>query len=53
MAQRVMNLTSILIPSLDADSIPGVLSGSRIRHCCELQYRLQMRLGSGIAVAVL
>ena len=23
MAHRVMNLTSILIPSLDADSIPG------------------------------
>ena len=28
------------------------LSGLRIWHCRELWYRLQMRLGSGIAVAL-
>ena len=28
-------------------------NGLRIRHCCELQHRLQMLLGTGIAVAVM
>ena len=28
------------------------LSGLRIQHCCELWCRLQMRLGSGVAVAL-
>ena len=28
------------------------LSGLRIRHCCELWYRLQTRLGSCVAVAL-
>jgi len=30
----------------------ALLSGLRIQHCCELWYRLQMWLGSGIAVAI-
>jgi len=30
----------------------ALLDGLRICHCCELWYRVQMRLGSGIAVAV-
>ena len=30
----------------------ALLSGSRIPPCRELWYRLQMRLGSGVAVAV-
>ena len=44
-----MNLTSI---HEDVRSIPGPLSGLRIWHCHELWYRLQMQLGSHIAVAV-
>ena len=32
--------------------ILALLNGLRIRHCCELWYRLQTQLGSGIAVAV-
>ena len=28
------------------------LSGLRIQHCCELWYRLQMQLRSGISVTV-
>ena len=32
--------------------IPGLLSGSRIRHCHELWCRLKTRLGSCITVAV-
>ena len=28
------------------------LSGLRIWHCCKLQHRLKMQLGSGVAVAV-
>ena len=35
-----------------AGSIPGPLRGLRIRHCRELWCRLQMRLRSGVAVAV-
>ena len=35
----------------DADLIPG-LSGLRIRCSCKLWHRFQMRLGSGVAVAV-
>ena len=50
-----MNLTNIyenvsLIPGL-AQSL-ALLSGLRIQHCCELWCKLQKRLGSGIAVAV-
>ena len=33
-------------------SVPGLLSGLRIRHCRELWCRLQTLLGSGVAVAV-
>ena len=29
----------------------ALLSGLRIQHCCELQCRSQLRLGSGVAVA--
>ena len=47
----VMNLTSI---HEDMSYIPGLtpLSGLRFWCCHELQYRLQMQLGSGIAMAV-
>ena len=30
----------------------ALLSGLRIRRCCELWCRLQVQVGSGIAVAV-
>ena len=36
----------------DVGSIPSLLSGLRIHHCCEPWCMLPMRLGSGIAVAV-
>ena len=37
----------------DSGSDPWpLLSGLKIRRCCELQFSLQMRLGSGVAVAV-
>ena len=42
------NLTSI---HEDAGSIPG-LNGLSVRHCHELWCGSQMRLGSGMAVAV-
>ena len=35
-----------------AGSIPGLTRGLRIRHCHEMWCRLQMRLGSHVAVAV-
>ena len=31
---------------------PALPSGLRIRHCCELWYRSQTRLGAQVAVAV-
>ena len=34
------------VPSL------ALLSGLRIRHCCELWYRSQTQVGSGVAMAV-
>ena len=36
----------------EAGWIPGLTHWLRIQHCCELQCRSQMLLGSGIAVAV-
>ena len=36
----------------NAGSIPGSPSGLRIHHWHELCFRSQMRLGSGVAVAV-
>ena len=35
-----------------AGSILGWFSGLRIQHCCELWWRLQTRLRSGVAVAL-
>ena len=49
LAQWLMNLTrnhEIAVPSL------ALLSGLRIQRCCELWFRLQMQLGSRVAVAV-
>ena len=48
MAQRVKNLTSI---HEDVRSL-ALLSGLRIWHGHELWFRLQMQLGSPVAVAV-
>ena len=36
----------------DVRSVPGLLSGLMIWHCCELWCRLQLRLRSWVAVAV-
>ena len=49
MAQWLMNLTR---NHEVVGSIPGLASGLRIRHCCELWCRSQTRLGSHIAVAL-
>ena len=35
-----------------AGLIPGLAQWLRIQHCCELWCRFQMRLGSGVAVAL-
>ena len=43
-----MNLTSI---HEDTDSVPGLTQWLGIQCCHELWYRLQTRLGSGVAVA--
>ena len=48
-AQWVTNPASI---HEDASSIPGLVSGLRIRCCCELWCRSQIQLGSRLAVAV-
>ena len=45
----VKNPTSI---HEDAGSSLALLSGPGIGHCCKLWCRSQMRLGSGVAVAV-
>ena len=46
-AHRVMNPTRI-----HENSVPSLALLSVIQHCCELWSRLQMQLGSCIAVAV-
>ena len=48
-AQQVTDTASI--PE-DVSSIPGLVSGLRIQHCCELWCRLKMHLGSHVALAV-
>ena len=49
MAQWIKNPTSI---HDNVGSIPDLLSGLRIWHCCELRCRLQMELGADVPVAV-
>ena len=48
-AEWKTNLTSI---REDAGLILALLSGLRIRHCLELWWRLQPRIRSDVAVAV-
>ena len=48
-AQQVKNLTVSVKMWVQS---PATLSGLRIQHCCKLQCRLQMQVGSSIAVAV-
>ena len=36
----------------DVGSIPALLGGLRVQRCCKLQYKSQMQLRSGVAVAV-
>ena len=47
MAQWIKVLTST---HEDVDSIPGLSQWVRIQYCHKLCHRLQMRLGSGVAV---
>ena len=49
MAQQLTNLTRV---HEDVDRSLALLSGLRIQHCRELCCRLQKRLGSQVAVAV-
>ena len=49
MAQWLTNPTRIYE---HVGSIPGLLSGLRIWHCCELWCRSQTRIRSQVAVAV-
>ena len=49
MAQQKRILTGI---QEDTGLIPGLARGLRIRRCCELWYRLQTRLRSGVAAAI-
>ena len=48
-AQQVTNLTSV---QEDVGSIPGLAQWLRIWHCHKLWHRSQMRIESGVAVAV-
>ena len=48
MAQQIKNLTCI---HEDVGLIPGLSSGLRIWCCHKLQHRLQVRLGSSIAMS--
>ena len=55
--EQVKNLLNLGVPVVariheDVGSIPGLLSGLRIRSCHELWCRSQMQFRSGIAVAV-
>ena len=51
MVQHVMKLTSICEDG-ESDPWSRSVSGLRIQHCGELWCRLQMWLGSRVAVAV-
>ena len=49
MAQRVKNLTVSM--RMWVQSLASI-SGLRMQHCCKLWCRLQMQLGSGVAMTV-